>query len=443
MKMKRIFGLFLILFIFSSLPHVAFTQSPASRTNFPRIDPDQKALDFYKPGSGAGAYSWTELARIALWASGDTAASRLDQIRTVVTAINSSPRFPSAGKDRAEFILDYMHRNLLRTYSNSQTGIDIILSNGRYNCVSSAVLFMILCKSAGLDVNAVVTKDHAFAAVNIDGEFIDVETTNRYGFDPGNRREFHDQFGKVTGFAYVPQRNYRDRQAIGSIELISLILWNRIADLERRNRFTEAVPLAVDRLFLLNGAAAIVNSDSYSALFEEPYRSLLDRLLNYGSSLLRAGKEDDGLLWAALASPKYPDEKRWSEFVFAAANNRLNKYLKAGRIAEAGNFLDSQRPFLDSASYAHLENFFTDTDLATRTGRIRNIADGDAVIAAIEEARINNKISDTGRLTCWQSLCRKPRRSSPPRRAGTGLGPLNILRTPLPASVQTANWNRA
>ena len=275
-------------------------------------------------------------------------------------AIRLSPELPIDNRGKAEFVLDYMHRNLLRSYSFTQTRVDIMLTNGRYNCVSSAVLYMILCKSLGLETSGVMTRDHAFIIVHIDGEDIDVETTNRNGFEPGRRREFLDDFGRLTGFAYVPPGNYRDRQTINTIELLSLILRNRIAELEGRNRFAEAVPLAVDRTALLMGETSQAhdvfdaNSESQSTFFEDPYQNLLDRLLNYGNSLLIARQEEDALNWAALASARYPAEMRW---------------------------LDFRRTGID-------------TTLANSTNRIRTVQDGENTIAAIEEARRNQQISE-------------------------------------------------
>ncbi|MDR3174091.1 MAG: hypothetical protein LBU19_07570, partial [Treponema sp.] len=58
-----------------------------------------------------------------------------------------------------------MHREFLRSYSAMQTRLDTLLSNGRYNCVSSAVLYLILARSQGLDVRGVAARDHAFASL--------------------------------------------------------------------------------------------------------------------------------------------------------------------------------------------------------------------------------------------------------------------------------------
>ena len=396
-RMKGIIIFSLVSLVFSPLRTAVFAQSFTGRTEtFPRIEPDPKALEFFRRGGQARNYSWAELAQISLWASGDLTASHLGQIHGIAEAVSESPQLPATGREKADFILGYMHKNLLRIYSLDQTRIDTLLAGGRYNCVSSAVLYMILCKSVDLDVSGVMTKDHAFVSIHFPREDIDVETTNPYGFDPGGRGEFHDQFGKLTGFTYVPVQNYRDRQGISSIELVSLILWNRISELEAKNRFAEAVPLAVDRAALLNGVTLTSppGADPAPSLFEDPYQTLLDRLFNYGAFLLNSGKEEDCLRWAALASPRYPDEKRWQEFIQAAVNNRLNKYLQAGQMTEARNFLDSQRSVLSPANYAQFDVVLADTELVRGVNRIRSAAEGDNAIAAIEKARAENKIND-------------------------------------------------
>ena|GEM_PF-647069 len=376
-----------------------------AQTSFPRIDPDPRALSFYRPDPNS--YTWLELAEISLWSSGADSqgiASGLNQIRGMAEAIRAAPDLPPGERERAEFVLDYMHRHLLRTYSFTQTRMDTMLSTGRFNCVSSAALYIILCRSLGIQVSGVVTRDHAFAQVQNGGQNIDVETTNRLGFDPGGRRDFHDEFGRLTGFAYVPAANYRDRQTIRPIELVSLILRNRIAEHEGAQRFAEAVPLAVDRAALLLGPASAASAaapGAYSIFFEDPAANLLDRILNYGAWHLRNRREEEGLRWAALASPRFEDPRRWQEFIFAAVNNRLNRYVQGAQpssqqFREAWNFLDWSRPLLDPPSLEQFRSLLTDTELAARANRISTRAEGDTFIEDVLEAR-REDLLDQGR----------------------------------------------
>jgi len=363
---------------------------------FPRLEPDPKALEYYNISKDGHGYSWQQLAEISLWASGDTAASSLGKISAAVEKLKSSPDLPDASVDRAEYILSFMHKNILKSYSLYQTRIDTIFANGRFNCVSSAVLYLIFCRALDIPVRGVMTKDHAFVMIPIGEMEYDVETTNSYGFDPGNRKEFHDSIGNITGFAYVPPKNYRERQTIGQIELVSLILNNRIAEHERQNRYADAVPVAIDRAALLGGGAAAANEDaeSWGHLFEDPHKTIMDKLLNYGSAFLKANKEDDALRWAAMAAPLYPDPQRWQEFVLAAVNNKLMKFTKAGKLNEARIFLDEQKALLTESDYARLDTLLIDGELLAAANKILTAADGDAVVNAVEQARANGKIRE-------------------------------------------------
>jgi len=379
------------IFVFIAVQTAVYSQTVV----FPRLQPDPKALEYYRLGANGG-YSWTQLAQISLWASGDTSTANLDKIRAAADAIKNAADLPGTFEGKAEYVLTFMYKNLLKTYSLYQTRVDTMLLTGRYNCVSSAVLYMILCESIGIHTNGVMTKDHAFITIPVGDTPIDVETTNAYGFDPGNRKEFHDQFGKVTGFSYVPAKNYRDRETLSQIELVSLILNNRIADIERQNQFADSVPIAIDRAALLDGNALALDpaTETHRPIFTDPRIDLLDRLYNYGAMLLRAGKEEDCLRWAAAASPIYPDEKRWQEFILAAANNNLTKLLKSSKYADARKFLEGQKSVLSQANYNKLESILVDSELLGKANLIRTAADGDSVLNAVDQARNGGKLSD-------------------------------------------------
>jgi len=391
-KIKQSITLFFTLLLF-----IVFKTSLPAQSAFPRFTPDPKALDYYSLGKQNNGYSWAELAEISLWASGAVIDTGYSRITSIVTALNNANDLPPLGKERAEYILNYMHRNILRTYSIYQTRIDTIFTSGSFNCVSSAVLYMILCESAGINTSGVITREHAFVTVHIEGEYFDVETTNRYGFDPGNRREFHDQFGRVTGFTYVPAQNYRDRLTISKIEMISLILNNRIADFERRNNFSGAVPLAADRAaLLLGGSLADIGSAVYSGhLFSDPRNDLFDRLFNYAGSLLRANREEDGINWALSASLAYPNTDRWSAYLHAAVNNRITRFLRELRFSEARNFLENNKAYITKEYYAVFDAEIIEADLVYRANRINSKAAADSVIDAVRQAREENRLSES------------------------------------------------
>ena len=362
------------------------------QTAFPRLEPDPKALEYYRLTE---RYSWIELAQISLWASGDSTLSSLEKIRTAVTGLINSPDLPVSGREKAEFILTYMHSNILRRYSLLQTRVDTMFTNGSYNCVSSAALFIILCRSMGINTSGVITKEHAFVIVHIDGQDIDVETTNRFGFDPGNRKEFHDEFGRLTGFSYVPAQNYRDRQTINNIELMSLILNNRISDLERRNNFAGSVPLAVDRAALLLGDSFVITSELHTTdfLFADPRKDLMDRLLNYGAALLRTNREEDGIRWALYASSLYPDSNRWDDYIDTAVNNRIARLIRERKYSDAASFLENHKAIISETNFTQLDSVVIDANLLNRANNIRSVDEGDIIVSEIELARTMGRLS--------------------------------------------------
>jgi hypothetical protein len=389
-NLKPSITLLLILALF-----INFTAKINAQNAFPRIEPDKKALDYYRLGAQSG-YSWTDLAEIGLWASGDANFSGMDKIKTTVSALNSVINPDLSEKEKADFILNYIHKNILKNYYLYQTRLDTLISNGSFNCVSSAVFYLILCKSAGLNASGVMTKDHAFVMVHINGQNFDVETTNPYGFDPGNRKDFHDSSGKTTGFAYVPPQNYRDRQTISQIELVSLILNNRVSDYERANNFSASVPLAVDRAALLLGDSytkmAEVSTSDF--LFTDPRKDLMDRLLNYGASLLRSNKEEDGIRWAVFASSVYPDVNRWQEFLLTAVNNRISRYVKDKKIQDARNFLENQKTNIPEADYTQFDMLIVDAEFFNRINNFKTPDEGKELVSNIELARTSGKLPE-------------------------------------------------
>ncbi len=363
--MKHRYLIILSLFL---LQGFLFAQSS---TSLPRLEPDPKAFEFARIERTRN-YFWYEILDMALWASG-TGYSKdgalLNEGAAARTAIFSAGEslpalkdLPAAKADQGDFLLNYMHQRFLKTYAERQTRLDLLVTTGRYNCVSSAVLYTILASAIGLESRGILTKDHAFVQVNTGTELVDVETTNPYGYNPGSKKEFHDRFGNTTGFAYVAPQNYRDRSVLTQLELVSLILTNRIADLESRGYFNEAVGLAVDKAALLS----MRSNPSNSPFFMNPQKDVVDRVFNYGASLIKAGREEDALKWADLASPGYPDS-RWQDFNYAAMNNLLLKMIQAKKVSDARIMLDMEASRFNPVNYNKLEVMVTEAELVQVT----------------------------------------------------------------------------
>ncbi len=348
----------------------------------------------------------------ALLASG-TQADRLpsysSRIASMLRGLAAELGQVSDQAARAEAVLSYLHRTTLRAYSENATTIDGILDTGSYNCVSSALLYLIAARSLGLSVSAVKTPDHAFATVSLPGREVDVETTNARGFDPGSKKEFTDSFGKVTGFAYVPPGDYARRTRIGEHQLVGLVLSNRISLLERSQRFEEALRLGLDldalqpdresRSLLIDRVNNVVTgltgrrdfegaeafaSAALAALGNEPRLAQLARLTAYNrvAGLAEAGRWDEALDRASVLLKDSGDPGPRGELqalISASLGNAVNAYLLRGDFQGARRLLDQRRALAGDAAVASIAFRIGDAELSQD---LKTLPFRDAVAAA-------------------------------------------------------------
>jgi tetratricopeptide (TPR) repeat protein len=225
----------------------------------------------------------------------------------------------------AEAALEYLHENVLKVYAEYATSVDEAVRTGRFNCVSSAVLYSVLARSAGLEVSGVRTKDHAFVSVVVDGTPVDVETTNVHGFEPGKKKEFTDSFGAVTGYAYVPPSNYRDRTTIGLKELLALILYNRASEAAQQGRYLEALNPAVSS-YALTGTAD----------FREAMRVALS---NQATSLAMSGAFAEALGFLDEAEAAWGPEPDLDRLRMEVTHNQLISLVERGALDQADALL--------------------------------------------------------------------------------------------------------
>ncbi|MBN2443581.1 MAG: hypothetical protein JXJ04_19635 [Spirochaetales bacterium] len=192
--------------------------------------------------------------------SDDSIKQRRNQVYMLIDNVKEHIKDIRSGKDKAEEVLHYLHDNLFRRYSVNQTRIDVIFDNGTFNCVSSAAIYLLCLRAINIPVWGIKTKDHAFCRIKTEDGDYDVETTNIYGFNPGVKKDFTDEFGNITGYSYVPPGHYSGRTEVSDLELLSLIIQNRITYLNQKNNYYEAFELAVDLYGLLP------HEDTYNTL---------------------------------------------------------------------------------------------------------------------------------------------------------------------------------
>jgi tetratricopeptide (TPR) repeat protein len=264
----------------------------------------------------------------------------------------------------AEGALQYLHGHLLTRYSVLQTRVNTAVETGSFNCVSSAVLYAILVRSVGLDVAGVRTADHAFCSVAVNGGSVDVETTNVHGFDPGSKKEFTDSFGAVTGYAYVPPSNYRDRRSIDARELLALVLYNRAAEEGERGHFAESIGPAVS---------------AYALVGTEDFRQAMDiTFSNYASLLAMRGDFRPAIDFLDAAKSSWGERPDLARRRQEITHNWIVSLVEKGLRGEAGALLEapSARDVLGAADWTDLSVFLVQSraEAAARAGGYREAA---------------------------------------------------------------------
>ena len=204
-------------------------------------------------------YSYTDYAIFALLASGltedqlDEPKQKIDQLIDQLTSELELRQVSENVVSRSDHILQLLHTLIFERYDPTQNRIDGILSQRTFNCVSSAVFYAVVCRKFDIRITGVVTADHSLAQLKLsETAKFDIETTVSSGFDPSSKTGILNQFGQLTGFAYVGSKNYRQRKEVGDRQMLALIFSNRYDQLTKEGKLKEATA-ALYRAYLLTG----------------------------------------------------------------------------------------------------------------------------------------------------------------------------------------------
>jgi hypothetical protein len=223
---------------------------------------------------------------------------------------------------RAESILPYLHRTLFKKYQEDATTVDGVVDTGYFNCVSSAVVYLLAARVFVLPMKGVQTPDHAFCVLTVNGRDIDVETTNPFGFDPGTNKRFISSFTKTTKYSYVPPGDYARRKTITEKDLVGLILHNRAVEMHGKGRYLDALRLAVDR------ATGFPGPDSHGFLADTATYACAD--LNQRGDMSGSLAVAERVLALAGPLPKVRELHRVALHNFVVdAHNRFADYYNA------------------------------------------------------------------------------------------------------------------
>ena len=251
-------------------------------------------------------------------------------------------------QENAKNALFFLYENLFTKYSELQTLVNVAFDNGTYNCVSSDVIYVYFAKKLGLNVVSVETPEHAFCSIYFSSAFdnsankIDVETTNPYGFNPGEKQNLSQK----NAWVVVPQRKYRNRHEISDARLVSLIYNNRISSLQRQRKNFQAASLAFDAMFVQN------YSDESKNLF-------FHCIENHIADLENLRQRDEAIKFIRQAIFQFGKENILSQNVTAVVNNKVGELLRQNKTQEASKFLTENEDLISRADFLSLNESIT------------------------------------------------------------------------------------
>ncbi len=180
------------------------------------------------------------LLRIALMASGVREQRDYQGYQRKITAFLDTVEPDLAGlenpRERGRLLHEMMHQHLMLPASRNgqpygyrldQSSLAVLLDTGRFNCTSSAMLYLILAGFFDLEVRGVVVPNHVFVELRTgNGAAVDIETTASEGFAKVHDQEFYRQQAEAwsawRGLEPVTYRDYRQRRFITPLELAAL-----------------------------------------------------------------------------------------------------------------------------------------------------------------------------------------------------------------------------
>lgn len=221
-------------------------------------------------------------------------AREAERARAALQPAIARARTQRSGAPRGAVLLRALHDTVLRDYQLTATEIDDVIHTGQFNCLSSALLFVVAAEDLLEHPRAMVTRYHAFARVSVDGKAADVETTTPLGFAADRTKLMTpDYVKKIAGADTSPAELLADLkhpEELPALSLIAALYSNRAVGLVKRGDLAGAA-VALDRARRLATGA-----------FRERLSAWRGGVLNAGAvALVDEGRLDDARALLELA----------------------------------------------------------------------------------------------------------------------------------------------
>lgn len=254
---------------------------------------------------------------------------------------------------RARRLHRMIQKRYLLHYDAEADGVASILLDGRYNCLSATMLYGLAARAAGFDARVLEYPGHLLLRLRLPGRVVDVETTERRGFDLARRGWSASPGGPRTATALAAPASELPpllHQAWGgpryqelSLEETVGYIWLNAAwrSLEQGKALRAARYAAEARGHL----PALGDDDSLRRLLSRAFQAEYER-----------GRFEDAYRIGAIDVALFPDMTTSRDRMLASAVKLIELECDRDRPAEAEAILDDVAAATDDRlSLSHLE----------------------------------------------------------------------------------------
>ncbi|MBP5283330.1 MAG: hypothetical protein J6Y93_01515 [Treponema sp.] len=372
--MKRLIFLFKLIFSVFLCP-LTFAEVPVEEWGFLDYEfkiYDSDGNDFAREGALSGRDMIALGLSFCLCKPGsDEWKECFEAYDLMAAAVTSDEAMAMGEKERGEFVLETLFSMCLKSYGLMEDSLVRTFKLGKYNCVTSSVVYMALCKECGIDARVQLVPGHVFVSVYVEGKKIDVECTNENGFEPGVRKEKIVN-GKKT-ITLVPRSNYSRRRERSDRLAVSRIASNNVSHMNDADQYELAVPLELAALRLMTDSE------------REEERETLDKLLgNFAIETEKKLSPDDAACFLEYVMGRYGKSQYLLNEYYAYAYNSMARDYNAGRYDEALAKLDARKEYLSQKNYNNFKNQL----IKAKVNDAHNFYVGLAKAGKYEEAKV-------------------------------------------------------
>ncbi len=205
-----------------------------THTWWPLAEPEVAALEHVDQARSGEMYSLLAFALVASGDHSDSASYASAQERIEKFIAELKPTMDAADDWHKGYELNRaMHRvffNAEKTdlagYELNQAHLTGIFETGKYNCISSALLYAVLARGFSIPVRGVLVPTHAFIEIGEPGKkILEVETTSNTGFDWVHDERFYKEgaanWSSSRGLRPVTLDDYQHREILPPHRLVA------------------------------------------------------------------------------------------------------------------------------------------------------------------------------------------------------------------------------